>query len=67
VPRLTRRYQVLSAAGWCEDCEVFLTSGDDTTAEKAAAEHARGGLGHRVRVIQSRLVIIGPQPPEVTP
>jgi len=60
VTRLTRRYQVLSAAGWCEDCEVFLTSGDDTTP-KGRAEHARGGLGHRVRVIQSRLVIIGPQ------
>jgi len=45
--------------GWCEDCEVFLTSGD-THREKAAAEPTRGGgLGHRVRVIQSRLVIIG--------
>jgi len=51
--KLARRYQVLMASGWCEDCEVSVIH-DDATAEVAAASHARG-LGHRVRVIQSKL------------
>ena len=62
--KLNRRYQVLPAAGWCETCGISVTRSAGNSAEKAAAMHARGE-GHRVRVIHTRFVIIGPQQPEV--
>ena len=59
--KLSRRYQVMSAIGWCEDCETSVIHGYDEMAENAAAKHA-SGTGHQVRVMQSRLIIIEPQP-----
>jgi hypothetical protein len=61
--KLNRRYQVLLAAAWCARCDDTVRD-TDAEAEDADRVHA-DRTGHAVRVTQSRLIIIGPQQPEV--